>query len=93
MCLRDCSLGQKNYSDGTIFAFKAGQTYGTVYTPWYPRQQNRINEENNSSEFFTCGDYKGMVSAEFINSNFMIYEDYKKNYREVNDLFESFMKL
>ena len=92
ICLRDCNDGQKNFSNNTIFEFKAGQLYGTTHTPWFPKQKNNIYAEKEVYDFLNCGAYKGIVSAEFLEENFMIYDEYKQSYRELNKLFETFME-
>ncbi len=92
ICLRDCNDGQKNFSNNTLFEFKAGHLYGTSHTPWFPKQKNGVYEESEIYNF-TSGAFKGNISAEFIMNNFVPYEEHKKNYKELNQLFESLMEL
>lgn len=91
VCIKDCDNGQKSHTTNAPYTFKQGLIYGTNYTPWFPKQQNQIYTEKEVFDPLSSGSFKGMVSADFLDENFIALDEYKKNFKELNELFETFV--
>ena len=94
VCIRDCDDGHKNYTNDTIYKYKMGEVYGYYYTPQFPLQRNSFyTEEKNRTNLNTCGGYRGMATSSFVDANFILLSEYNNSLKEVDILFETYMKL
>lgn len=76
LCIKDCEFGM-NVNNSTPYSYNNGSLYGTVHTPWFPIQKNPIYTETFDGSLLGKGAYRGAVTAEFLEENFIPYDDYK----------------
>lgn len=93
VCIKDCTANYRNHTTGELYYYKPGQLYGYYHTPSFPTQKNSLYLENKSFSFGNTGVFQGMASSDFIEENFILEKEYETNFKELNQLFETYMAI
>jgi hypothetical protein len=86
VCIRNCNIGQRdfsNYKDPTaIYKYKIGEVYNYYYSTTSKFTNNGIYFNNK---------YHGSLSSAFVDTYFITMAEYETELSYVDDLFDDFL--